>query len=459
VNAVRGSSAPRLSRGDSLRFTASQMLPLFLRGLFTRRPRWSALLDRVQSDPQGVALVRGFRQRYGGDYLWLTMSGKPTLLVLHADGIRQVLDASPVKFGPPDLKVKGLSHFQPDAVTVSVGDAWRRRRSFSDAVLASGTAVHPHATEFLQVIESVTAPMTARDTLEVRWGDMHGAFRAITAGVVFGRAVESESVIAQLDALMSRANLLVGSGDTPQRQRFHDSIRARITDPAAGGLAALACPHLTPDDPIPVVGQVPQWLFAMKDTLAANCTNALALLASHPEAQARARAEAAAYRPDDAGSVGGMAFIEGSLRDAMRLWPTTPLVVRRALADTKVAGHAVPAGAQVLIHNGYNHRNPDWTPEPDRFHPEMWRQGRWDYRFNYMSNGPQACGGRELALFIGTAMLARLLQHHEWALVRPSLDPARPMPYALNTATVALTARRSPPAAPSSPRRTAASPH
>lgn len=442
MNTTRTRSAtPRVSGLDDFRFNALQTLPQFLRGTFTRRPGWSSFLDRLLADPQGVRLVSGLRQRYSSDYIWLSMLGKPSLLVLHPDGIRQVLDRSPWVYGPPDLKVRGMSHFQPDAVTVSTGDDWKRRRAFSDDVLAAGDPVHPRAADFLNAVRSAVEPAISFAEPTVSWSAIHRAFRTITASVVFGPAVEAESVLAHLDSLMKRANRIVGRRDTPERRALHDEIRSRIADPRAGGLAARACPYLKPGDPLPVAGQVPHWLFAMKDTLAANCANALALIASHPKVQEHARDEVAATDLSDPAAVNRMAYLEGCLRDTMRLWPTTPLIVRKALKDDDLAGHAVPAGSQVIIHNGFNHRNPEATADPDRFRPESWAQGVWDYRYNFMSNGPQACGGRELVLFLGKAALGCFLQRQRWQLRHPALDPALPIAQAFDTQAVVLKGR------------------
>lgn len=432
-------AAPRINRRDNFRFNAFQIVPHFLRGMFAIRPGWSRLLDRRHPDPRGIRLVRELRRRYGSDYLWLKVLGKPTLLVLDPEGIRHVLDAPPWAYGPPDLKVRGMSHFQPDAVTVSSGDDWTRRRAFNAEVLATGESIHPSAFGFLKVVQAAVASMTSTDGATVAWTGIHLAFRRITAGVVFGPGVEAESVLDRLDALMKRANRVAGRSDTAERRAFHDEIRERISDPEAGSLAAAACPHLEPDDPLPVAGQIPHWLFAMKDTLAANCTNALALIAAHPHVQEQARAEVATTDLSDPAAVDGMAYVEGCLRDAMRLWPTTPVIVRKALKDDALAGHIVPSGSQVMIHNGFNHRNPDAMTDPDAFHPEAWQQGVWDYRFNPMSNGPQACAGRELVLLLGKAVLGRFLEGHRWRLSHPSLDPARPIAHTFEPDAVVLT--------------------
>lgn len=426
-------SAPRVGRWDNLRFNAMQIVPQLLRGMFVRRRRLSSVLDRIHPDPQGVRLVTELRSRYGSDYLWLGLAGKPSLLVLDPDGIRGILDASPDVYGPPDIKVRGMSHFQPGAVTISKGDQWRQRRAFNDEVLEPVEPPHPNADLFLDIVErEVSRLLAGNGPRTVTWSELHGAFRRITAAVVFGPEVDAEDVLDGLDELMARANRIVGSTDTEELHDFQEAIRGRVCAPDAGGLSAAACPHLEPGDPLPVSGQIPHWLFAMKDTLATNCAYALALVAAHGEAQQRARAEAASADLADPVSVDGLHHLEGCLREAMRLWPTTPMIVRKAMRDAELGHHSVPEGSQVVIHNGFNHRRPDAMVDPDGFHPEAREAGVWDYRFNPMSNGPQACAGRELALFLGKAVLARLLETRRWTLEAPELDAGRAVPHAFD---------------------------
>lgn len=438
---MRPSAARKVGRWDNVRFNALQTVPQLLRGMFTRRPRVASLIDRLHPDPQGVRLVRELRRHYESDYLWLSLAGSPSLLVLDPRGIRDVLDASPEVYGPPDLKVRGMSHFQPGAVTISTGEEWHRRRAFNDEVLGVAEPIHPSAALFLRVVElevrmlrGAHGPTSAHDRhgAALSWRDLHRAFRRITAGVVFGARTDAEPVLSGLDTLMRGANRIVGKPDGRRLVTFQGAIRQRVCAPETGGLAAAACPHLQPGDPLPVAGQVPHWLFAMKDTLATNCAYALALVASHPDVQERARAEVASAHLDEPASVRALTFVEGCLREAMRLWPTTPMIVRKALRDAVLRGHPIGAGAQVIIHNGFNHRNSESVARPDAFRPEARPPGVWDYRFNSMSNGPQACAGRELALFLGKAFLGLLLRSHAWTLVAPRLDPGAPVPHAFD---------------------------
>lgn len=432
-------AAAEVGSWDNLRFNVLQTIPQLLRGMFTRRPRWSSLLARRQADPQGIHLITELRKKHASDYLWLKVAGKPTLLVLDPEGIRHVLDSSPDVYGPPDLKVRGMSHFQPGAVTISTGDEWKRRRAFNDEVLAVGDRVHPSASEFLTVVDRVLAPLVSAEQCTVTWPNFHGAFRRLTAGVVFGPDHAAESVLSRLDTLLKRANRIVGKTETQDLRAFQDEVRAQLCAPGASGLATAACPHVESHDRLPVAGQVPHWLFAMKDTLSTNCAYALCLIAAHPDVQDRVRSEVLTADLGDPSAVDRLVYLEGCLRDAMRLWPTTPLIVRKVLQDDDLRGCRVPAGTLVMIHNGFNHRNPEAITDPDGYHPEAWQQGVWDYRFNPLSNGPQACAGRELVLFLGKAVLGRLLRAYRWTLEEPGLDPRRPIPQAFDHSVLILT--------------------
>jgi len=102
------------------------------------------------------------------------------------------------------------------------------------------------------------------------------------------------------------------------------------------------------------------------------------------------------------------------------------------LADDRLAGVAVRAKTQVIILNNFLHRDSETHPFADRFSPEIWLETETDYYFNHLSNGRQVCAGKYLALFLGTAVLAELLRKGRYKLVRPRLNPLKPLPYALN---------------------------
>ena len=108
----------------------------------------------------------------------------------------------------------------------------------------------------------------------------------------------------------------------------------------------------------------------------------------------------------------------------MRLWPTTPMLVRETIAPDVLGGETIPRGTQVLIWNSPNHRDPSRHPFADAFAPEAWAHGRPSPLFNHLSSGPQVCAGTDLLLFIGRAVAATILAEGHYTLRQPRLDPS-----------------------------------
>ena len=130
-------------------------------------------------------------------------------------------------------------------------------------------------------------------------------------------------------------------------------------------------------------------------------------------------------------------LLAACLQEAMRLFPTTPMLSRETTVELAWNGVTVPAGTQILIVNGFHHRDRSRLPYADRFAPEEWVDGDAgsDRGFNHFSQGPQGCPGRNLALLLGTAVLACVLRERDpLRAVRGAegLDAAKPLPYVLN---------------------------
>ncbi|HEX2417383.1 MAG TPA: cytochrome P450, partial [Micromonosporaceae bacterium] len=190
--------------------------------------------------------------------------------------------------------------------------------------------------------------------------------------------------------------------------------------------------HAPATDRTRMENQIPHWLFAMKDTLAENVARSLALIVAHPFAEQQVRQEMAEADLASPAGVDRLTYLEGCVQEAMRLWPTTPLLAREMVVPDVLGDTVVPAGTQVLVLNGFNHRDDESLTSADTFVPDRWQGHPIDYRFNHLSNGPQVCAGKSLALFIAKAVLATLLSQNRYTLVRPTLDPNKPLPHAYN---------------------------
>jgi cytochrome P450 len=420
---------PHASTIEGVRFTAQVLLPQLVQGLFRRRPRAVAIATKLDVDRHAVDLIGGLRRKHGPGPIWVRAGKDEALLVLSADDVRRVLEGAPEPFAAdPEAKRQGMSHFQPDALTISRGEAWRNRRRFHEALLDTGKPLHRLEERVSAVASEETGGLLESAYPELRWDPFYRTLRRITRRVVLGDAARDDEAVTDLLAkLMDEAN------NRPKERSesfapFAARIREYVSAAEEGSLLGLVR-EAPSDEQTRVEGQVPHWLFAMGETLAINAFRALALLASHPPQCARVEEE---LRTVD--RVAELEYLEACLQEAMRLWPTTPLLSREAVEDVPWNGAVVPAGTQVLISNVFNHRDPETHDFADRFAPEAWIEGNaaQDWSFNHFSHGPQGCPGAGLALFVGKAALAVVLAQRRVTLVEPRLDPARPLPHMLD---------------------------
>ena len=417
---------------DGVRFTAQVGLPNVLQGLFKKRPIVATAASAAKVDAMGHLLVEGMVERYGPGPFYVRVGADQALLLHDPADIEFVLSQSPDPFASdPEAKRKGMSAFQPDALTLSRGDVWRNRRSFADHVLAAGKPLHPLAPTFVEVVDDAAKAIARRESFD--FTDLNLAFQRITRRVVFGdKAADDVRITDLLGTLMAAGNKTPGK-PADGYDEFLARIQAYVDHPDADSLVGrfADAPH---DGATHPAGQAVHWLFAMGDTLPANLFRTLMLLATHPGPLDEVRAELADVDLRDAGQLAGLDFVAGCILDTMRLWPTTPLFGRVATRDVEFpGGQVLKANTQILINNSFNHRNGARISCADRFAPGEWAGGDAgeNWLFNFFSHGPQGCPGSGLSVFLGQAFLAKLLAVRT-PLCDVGLDPGRPLPHALD---------------------------
>lgn len=139
-------------------------------------------------------------------------------------------------------------------------------------------------------------------------------------------------------------------------------------------------------------------------TTASGLTSMAYLLAKHPEWQEKLRAEALAV------SAGRLSYDDSkhlelssrAWKETMRLFPIAPYCARRALHDTQLGEHKIPAGTFVLgLITAVMHDAELWS-EPQRFDPERFNDERAEDKrhkaaFLPFGIGPHTCTGMHLA--------------------------------------------------------------
>jgi cytochrome P450 len=155
---------------------------------------------------------------------------------------------------------------------------------------------------------------------------------------------------------------------------------------------------------------------------------AAALLATHPDHLARGEVG----EPD---LLQTRPYLRACIQESIRLWPTTPALLRETTEDTTWGNFTVTAGAGVLICVPAFHRDPDELPFADEFAPEIWMDGRAEHypQLVPFSAGPARCPGQNLVLFVTSTLLAQLFSRLQLRLESsPSLAPGQPLPLTLN---------------------------
>jgi cytochrome P450 len=158
------------------------------------------------------------------------------------------------------------------------------------------------------------------------------------------------------------------------------------------------------------------------DTIATALMWTFYALSQNPEAEARLHAELDAVLEDGRAAtfedLRRLQYAERVLCEAMRLYPPTWRLVRRAIRDFPVGEYVIPSGALVVVCQYTMHRDPRFFPDPERFDPERWtheaRTARPSYSFFPFGGGPRRCIGESFAMTEGVLLLATLARR--WQL-------------------------------------------
>ncbi len=149
-------------------------------------------------------------------------------------------------------------------------------------------------------------------------------------------------------------------------------------------------------------------LLAGHETTATALSWALHELGRDPAQLTRAR-DAALSGDDD--------YLEAVLKEAMRLHPVIPMVVRHLMAPATIGGLDLPAGATVGASIILAHADPRNHPEPDRFRPERFAGGTMPANtWLPFGGGVRRCIGAGFSLMEGVAVLREVLSSYDVSL-------------------------------------------
>ncbi len=170
-----------------------------------------------------------------------------------------------------------------------------------------------------------------------------------------------------------------------------------------------------------VRSQVLLFLMAGHETTAIALTFALHLLGRHQDVQDAVRVEVRDVLRDTsptATDIARLPLTTAVLKEAMRLYPSAPILGRLTVAEDDLMGHRVPAGANVVVAPWTIHRHPDFWADPHVFDPSRFtghgprHEPAHRYAWMPFGGGPRACIGQHFSMVEATLALALVLRQH-----------------------------------------------
>lgn len=421
----------------------------------------------LRRDPLGTFLRA---QREHGDVVRMT-AGPPGLrtvvyCVFSPEGTHQVLATQAANFRKDNVFYEEIRKTGGNGLLTSQDDAYLRQRRLIQPLFTK-KRVDSYATAITREAEAIAERWRNTPDVDVVREMDRLALRTV-ARVLFGADVEAAVDVIHanfpvISAYITRRAYsplrLPRTWPTPSNRRAEAATRAvyevcdriiaarrsNANEAAAGTEETDKATDATADadllsllsearndedgslDATELRDQVLVFLLAGHETTATSMAFALHLLARHPEVRARAQEEVDALPPGEpytAATMDQLPYLTRVLKETMRLYPAAPLVGRRAVAETEIDGHIIPAGADILISPWVTHRHPAHWDNPDRFDPDRFTPDQETARHRYawvpFGGGPRACIGRHFSMLESVLALAVLLR--EYDLETPDTD-------------------------------------
>ena len=183
-------------------------------------------------------------------------------------------------------------------------------------------------------------------------------------------------------------------------------------------------PRSLPEEDLPgVVGSLP---IAALHTSGFTVCFALYEALKRPRLLNRMRAEADAFFDNEVAVAPTPSQLDVTHRfamETMRVYSITPAVMRRVTNSFTFAGHAIPAGTDILFAYGASHHMPEHFPEPQRFDIDRYTPERAEHRapgvYVPFSAGAHSCLGKGFAQIQMALTLATIFREVDLEMTPP----------------------------------------
>jgi cytochrome P450 len=376
--------------------------------------------------------------------------------------IKRVLNERPMDFPKSSRIAEGLKPLLGEgSVFLTNGAAWKRQRRIIDPAFEGGRLRDTFEAMVASGQSAVARLEGQHDPIDIEPHTSHAAADVIFR-TLFSIPIEHDiarDVFAQFQDHQREQPILNIAAFIPLPKwmpRFHrkrtkqtaKTIRTlirQLTDARMDAIRAgtapddLATKIMTTADPETgqtftaeeMVDQVAIFFLAGHETSASALAWALWLLASNPDVQDRVAAEGAAFGDDPQFSdLSKLRYTKDVFREALRLYPPVPMMVRETTCPERFRERDVPVGSQIVLSPWHVQRHERFWDDPDAFDPGRFKtdNGKQCLRDAYIpfSSGPRVCTGAGFAMVEGPLLLAMIVRAYQ---LRPVADKT-PVPVA-----------------------------
>ena len=373
-------------------------------------------------------------------------------LINQPDLIQTVLKTRPDDYPKSNRIGEGLRPLLGNSVFLTNGETWKRQRRIIDPAFEGGR-LRETFPAIWDAAEAAAARLAPHDgePLEAEAQTSHAAADVIFR-TLFSIPIEhhmAREVFDEFKTYQRSQPILNIAAFVPlprwlprlfrqDTKRSAAKIRQLITALTAERMEAikagtapddLATKIMTTPDPEDgstftteeMVDQVAIFFLAGHETSASALAWAMYLVATHPDWQDRLAKEAQVIDQCDFAVMGQLRQSRDVFREALRLYPPVPMMVREASCPATFRGRQVARGAQVVISPWHLHRHERLWDNPDGFDPARWHSenGKKCQREAYLpfSAGARVCPGAGFAMVEGPLILSRILRDYRIEVV------------------------------------------
>jgi cytochrome P450 len=430
---------PTATGVETAKILAEVELPTISKGPIIRRPRMVAAVENLGLEARAVARLQTVAEKYGKGPVMLSLPGRKMAMVLDPEHVHRVLEESPEPFATAEtLKRHALKHFEPQVALISHGAERARRRETNEKVLDHREPIHRMAEQFMPAVREEAQALLKQIDDAGGTLDYNSYFKAwfrVVNRVVLGDSYRDDNELLELmETQRTRGNwAFLRPVDTEARDEIHSRIDQAVAKAEPGSIAAFMSQMESSGDSATSreedVQQIPQWLFAF-DPAGMASYRGLALLASHPDRLNAARHQ---IEEEAQADVPLLPLLRATVLESLRLWATTPMILRETTQEVEFEHGVMPEGTTVLIFAPFFHRDEKNLDFAHKFSPEVWdhERTREDWPLVPFSAGPGLCPGRHLVLLLTSNFIAQIVGQRNIDLLSHELEPGR-LPALLN---------------------------